>query len=301
MGKIKRIILLSMFVFPFIFPCLLYGEQVVQIRGSGVIVLFEEPLKKAAMEVIDIYPGLITELENTLRWKLHYEPAVLLIKDRETFWKIVRNDLIVACAIPEKKSIVIDYSRMNISPFTLGTTLKHELCHLLLHQYVPEGKLPKWLDEGIAQWVSNGMAEIIMDRSDSVLSRVSLTGNYIPIGDLTERFPGSREALLLAYDESKSLVEYIVGEYGIGAILDILRNLRNGDTIDTAVPASISIPLDELEEKWHASLNKKIIWVTWLSDNLYGILFFLMAMVTIFAFFKLLKRKKIAYMEEDDD
>ena len=300
MKKIKAIIFFSLFALLVIFSEPLHGEQILKIKGDGISVLFEEPLQNAAAEVAEIYPGLITELEKTLRWKLDYEPTVLLVKNRETFQKMAGSNLVVAYAIPQKKSIVIDYSRMNVSPFNLGTTLKHELCHLLLHRYIPRERLPKWLDEGIAQWVSNGIAEIIMDRSQSILTRVSLTGNYIPINDLAERFPQDRKSLHLAYDESKSLVEYIVSEYGSDGIQKILENLRNGDEINSAMQKGISISLDKLEKNWHAHLNKRIVWFTYLSNNLYGILFFFAAMITIFAFFRLLKRKS-DYKEEDDD
>ncbi len=300
MKKIKAIVLFSLFALLVIFSEPLHGEHILKIKGNGISVLFEEPLQNAATEVAEIYPGLITELEETLRWKLDYEPTVLLIKNRETFQKMAGSNLVVAYAIPQKRFIVIDYSRMNVSPFNLGTTLKHELCHLLLHRYIPREKLPKWLDEGVAQWVSNGIAEIIMDRNQSILTRVSLTGNYIPINDLAERFPQNRESLLLAYDESKSLVEYIVSEYGSDGILKILENLRNGDEINSAMQKVISISLNELEKNWHAHLNKRLVWFTYLSNNLYGILFFFAALITIFAFFKLLKRKN-DYEEEDDD
>ena len=299
MKKIKAIVLFSLFALLVIFSEPLHGEQIVKIKGNGISVLFEEPLQNAATEVTEIYPGLITELEKTLRWKLNYEPTVLLVKNRETFQKMAGSNLVVAYAIPQKRFIVIDYSRMSVSPFNLGTTLKHELCHLLLHQYIPGERLPKWLDEGVAQWVSNGIAEIIMDRSQSILTRVSLTGNYIPINDLAERFPQDRESLHLAYDESKSLVEYIVSEYGSDGIRKILENLQDGDEINSAIQKGISISLNELEKNWHAHLNKKIVWFTYLSNNLYGILFFFAALITIFAFFRLLKRKND--YEEDDD
>jgi len=57
--------------------------------------------------------------------------------------------------------IVIDSSRMNVNPFTLSVTAKHELAHLLLHHKINRTHLPRWLDEGFAQWASDGISEII--------------------------------------------------------------------------------------------------------------------------------------------
>ncbi len=297
--KMKKLFLFSLFALLIVSFKPVYGEQLVTVKGNGVTVLFEEPLRNAAEEVINIYPGLIAELGKKLKWKLDYEPEVLLIKNRKTFQKMARSDLVVAYAVPQRKFIVIDYSRMNISPFNLGTTLKHELCHLLLHHHIPGGRLPKWLDEGVAQWVSDGIAEIIMDRRQSVLTRVALTGNYISINNLAEGFPQDKQALLLAYEESKSFIEYIVGQFGSDGIIKILTNLRNGDEINSAIQKGISISLYELEKNWHAHLSKGIIWLIYLSNNLYEILFFLAALITIFGFLKLLKRK-FDYKDSDD-
>jgi len=299
MRKTKKIFLFSLFALLIVSSQPLYGEQLDVVKGNGVSVLFPEPLKNAAEEVADIYPGLITELEKTLKWKLGYEPKVLLVKDRTIFRKMAGSALVVAYAVPQRKIIAIDYSRMNTSPFNLETTLKHELCHLLLHRHIPEGKLPKWLDEGVAQWISNGIAEIIMDRSRHILIRAALTGSYIPIDDLAKSFPQDRQALLLAYEESKSFVEYIVGRFGSDGLRKILENLKNGDGIGAAIEDGASISLYELEKRWHTHLSKRITWFTYLSNNLCRLLFFLAAMLTIVGFIRVLKRKK-DYKEEDD-
>lgn len=47
------------------------------------------------------------------------------MKDSATFRKFARNDLITAVAIYQKDLVVIDYSKMGVRPFSLGTTLKH--------------------------------------------------------------------------------------------------------------------------------------------------------------------------------
>jgi len=69
MKKMKTIVLFSLFVLPVVFLEPLYGEQIVKIKENGINVLFEESLENAAIEVADICPGLITELEETLIWE----------------------------------------------------------------------------------------------------------------------------------------------------------------------------------------------------------------------------------------
>lgn len=278
-----------------------YAEQTGIVQTNEVIVLFEEPLRLAGKEVADIYPGLKRELEKTLGLRLDFKPKVLLINERKTFERMAGSNLIVAFAVPQKRLVVIDYSKMHTHPFTLRTTLKHELCHLLLGHHIRRAHLPKWLDEGVAQWVSDGIAEIIMDQKRSVLKEATLSGDYIGMDHLTESFPDDRESLLLAYEESKSLVEYVNSKFGKDGIRTILNHLKDGDEVDVAIQKGLSIPLDELERRWHHHLRKSTTWFTYLARNLYGILFFLAAVITIYGFIRLLiKKRRYEDLDEDD-
>ncbi|GBE36444.1 hypothetical protein BMS3Bbin07_00591 [bacterium BMS3Bbin07] len=280
----------------------LYAEQIELgiIRNREIIVQFEKPLKNAAKEVENIYPDIKAGLEKTLGWRVTFRPTVVLIKDSKTFLKMAGNNQFVAFAVPRKNLIVIDYSKMKTHPFTLEITLRHELCHLLLHHYIREGNLPRWLDEGVSQWVSGGIAEIIMDTKRSPLKDAVLSGRFIPVSALAEGFPKDKKSLLLAYEESKSIVEYMGREYGSKGVLEVLNNLKNGDGVDAAIQKALKIPVQELEIRWHKQLKRRITWFTYLSNNLYEILFFLAALITIAGFIRLLMRKR-NYKDDYDD
>jgi hypothetical protein len=286
------------FLFLIIFFETIFAEVTGVIEKEEVVVHFIGTFSPAAQEIADIYPKVKADLERTLGWKANFKPTILLIKDRKNFQRIVGNKLIVAYAVPKKGLIVIDYSKMKIHPFTVESLLKHELCHLLLHQYIKEDSLPKWLDEGIAQWVSNGIAEIIMDNRKSVLDKAILTGRNIPIRYLVDRFPEDKESLLLAYEESKSFVEYIRNNYGDEGIRRVLESLKDGKGIHEAIQEELSISLVRLEKEWLKDYNKWINWFKFLSSNLYEILFFLAALITILGFIRMLMKKR-EYKDEE--
>lgn len=270
----------------------LHGKERPVLYREGVIVVFDEPLAGAANEVADIYPVIKRELEKTFTWSVNFRPTVLLVRKSQDFQRLTGNDLFVAFVVPAEKFIAIDYSKMRAHPFSIGTALKHEMCHLLLHSYIKKENLPRWLDEGIAQWVSDGMAEIIMNQRRSVLYETLLSGEKINIYHFTERPPRDKRALFLAYEGSKSLVEYIVREFGTAGILLILKYLREGSPIDVAILEALSISFDELDRKWQNHLKKKVSWFVFLSAHLYEILFFLAAVLMIIGFLKRLMEKK---------
>jgi hypothetical protein len=277
-----------------------HGEQTGAIQRDDVIVFFEHPLEPAAKTLLDIYPAVRGEIEEVLEWKLDFRPTVILVDGRKKFEQMAGSPWTVAFAVPEKRLIVIDYSKMNTRPFTLRVTLKHELSHLLLHHYIQRAHLPKWIDEGVSQWVSDGIAELIIDTKRSGLKEATLSGNYIPIDALTERFPLEKKSVLLAYEQSKSLIEYMDREFGRDRILGVLENLRNGEEVQVAIGKGLSLSLEELEGRWHAHLRKRTTWFTYLTRNLYGILFFLMAVITVYAFVRVLRKRK-AYRDQEDD
>ena len=276
----------------------LYAQQTGIIQSDEVVILFEKPLRVAAEEAFHIFPKIKTDLENVFGWKLKFRTTIVLINDRERFRQMTGNSLVVAYVVPQKDLMVIDYTRTNTDPFSLGIIMKHELCHLALHNQIRKGRLPRWLDEGISQSVSDGIAEIVMSRKRSLLDGAVLSGKLFSIRSLNDTFPASEDSLLLAYEQSKSFVDFISHEFGQEGILDLLKHLADGDNIEVAVRKSFSVSLDELERRWQNNLKERTTWFTYLANNLYGFLFFFAALITIGGFVRVLIKKK---RYEDND
>jgi hypothetical protein len=285
---------------PLLLPSVCAAQQSA-LQDPNVVVIYDLPLDNAAREIIRIYPELKLELEELFEWGLGIRPQVLLVGDTRAFQKITGNSLLVAFAVPEEDLIVIDYSRMNIHPFTLNITLKHELCHLLLHQNISRENLPKWLDEGICQWASDGIGELFVNQNLSGLDAAVMSGRIIPFKKLAHYFPRDKASLMLAYEQSKSVIGYIERQYGNGAILSLLDHLKNGDSLEEAATNRLGISLDRLEKQWLDHLESTPRWLVFLANNIYGILFFLAAILTFLGFVRLLRHRKRVYEEWEED
>jgi hypothetical protein len=97
-------------------------------------------------------------------------------------------------------------------------------------------------------------------------------------------------------------VEFITQEFGRKKLLDLLKHMENGDEVDVAILKSFSIPPDELQRRWHTHLKKRITWFTYLASNLYGILFFLAALITVAGFVRVaIKKRRYEDEEESPD
>lgn len=270
------------------------------LENDDTVVVYEPPLNEAARTVLRIFPHLRQELAENLGWRLNVKPRIVLIKANQTFQKISRNDLIVAFAVPDQNLIVIDYSRMAKRPFNLSTTLKHEMCHLLLHEHITGDNLPKWFDEGVCQWVSDGIGEIFIDKGWSGLDAAVMANQTFRLSQIANRFPGQKAGLMLAYEQSKSIVFYIDRQYGKQTILNILNDLRNGESIEAAVAQNMDLDLYQLEEEWLQHLESTPRWLVFLANNIYAILFFAAALLSIVGFIRVIIRRR-AYTDELDD
>lgn len=268
------------------------------IEDKSAIVTFDAPLQNAASEALKLYPDIRADLAKDLGWKSDLRPEIILVKDTAAFRRTSESDLVVAQALPRENLIVIDYSRMNVQPFTLGSTLKHELCHLELHRNI--ANLPRWFDEGVCQWVTGDLSEIMNTGGQSIFREAALSNRLISLDGLTQRFPTDGRDLILAYEESKSVIEYIKKEFGNAGVRDILAHMSKGNDLESAIRKSLSISQDELERRWRASMTTKTSWFSYVGDNLYEILFVLAALITFYGFLRVLKRKR-EYKEEEED
>ena len=282
-----------------IIPVQVIHAEIRTIQTKDFTVSYEERLANVAAEVAQVYPVVSQELVETLKWEMDFRPKIILTGDRDAFRKIVGMDIITAFALPDRDLIVVDTSRVYTKPFTLRSTLKHEICHLLLHHNIDSRLLPRWIDEGVCQWASGGVAELMADDGGRILTKAAVSDRLISIRELA-RFPMDEPSLILAYEESKNIVEYIVGDFGKTELMQILENLKEGDTINGSVQKSLGLPLSELESKWHSSLKRKYTWFAYLSANLYTIIFSLAALITVYGFIRLIQKKR-AYKDDEGE
>lgn len=276
------------------------ADMLKTIQRPGVSVRYQDNLKTAAVQVADLYVKVKKELEAELGWTYEPAPEIVLIRDNDYFLKMARNPYVAAFAVPDRRLVVIDYSRMVQNPFSIDITLKHEVCHLILHHHIRSDRLPKWLDEGVAEWISDGPGEILRDPKIFYLDDALLSGHFIPLKDLKHKFPENRKLLILAYEESKSVVQYIAKRYGRKGVLGILNHLKNGYEIRLAVEKSLDVTLDELEMKWRESLKKQSTWMTYIALYIYEIIFLAAAFLTVVGFIRFLIKKR-AYKDDEDD
>jgi hypothetical protein len=283
----------------FIYAIPVHAGQLETLNTNDASIFYEHPLFGPAHELAGLFPSVRKELEISLGVPIDFRPAVILVSNEVAFEQIVGNRLIVAYAVPDKMLMVIDYARSSKDPFNTRTIIKHELCHLVLHRHIQ--KLPRWLDEGVSQWVSGGFAELFSEKRDSYLRWATISGGLISLNAMDNGFPQDEPGLVLAYEESRSIVDYIVFRYGKNGITNILTALKNGKPLEDAIMISLGTPMPELEKDWRQSIRTWAALLIFIMGNIYSIIFFLAALATVAGYVRYRIRRRRFIEEEDED
>ena len=136
----------------------------------------------------------------------------------------------------------------------LARVLRHEFIHALLHERmgVQAGRLPTWLNEGLAMQLAG---DPWPDIDQFVRGDVRL----IPLNLLEGGWGGlSTEAATVAYLEGNSATLYLIDRFGMNTVGEILGHLKAGQSIAAAMQDKLFMPYDQFQRQWVENLNEKL-------------------------------------------
>lgn len=135
----------------------------------------------------------------------------------------------------------------------VGIVVPHELVHLVFDTAVdnPYRFPPRWLNEGLAVYLSQGYD--VSDRGR--VEDAAADGSLMPLTGLTGQFPTTFDRFALAYAESVSAVEHLVRSYGQDALVRLVRSYRDGITDDEAFARAIGIDVAAFQAAWLAEVG----------------------------------------------
>lgn len=270
------------------------------IRVDNLIVSHVAGLAPAAAQVVDIYKPLRSHVRQALGIDLRQVNVQIAVLDDCHFQQLVGNRNIIGFAYPPENLIVIDYSAHNADIIKLRATIKHELSHLFLHGLSPRG-MPKWLDEGIAQWVSGGYSEIRQPGDEWTVAMASLSGRVIPLRELDSSFPSNDVQLKLAYAESLSAVDFLIDSHGRDALRDFISHVATGLDASEAFVRSTGSSIKEFEIRWETQTLKHASLYAFIKTHLYEVLFMLASVALVLGFLRTYYRIRTYRDDEGDD
>jgi hypothetical protein len=135
----------------------------------------------------------------------------------------------------------------------VDTLVAHELTHLVFDSATdnPFNGPPRWLNEGVAVYLSEGYSPTRRDPVERAVER----GELIPIVGLGGLFPTTLDEFLLAYGESVSAVDFFVRTYGEEKLWALVRSYAEGVSDDDAFSAATGADVATFNAAWMGSLG----------------------------------------------
>lgn len=155
--------------------------------------------------------------------------------------------------IPDTRTMFADIGPGEIQSDYVETVVPHELTHLVFSIATknPYHEPPRWLDEGLAVYLSEGgpgprAADLEAGIQDNVL---------IPLDGLSGFFPSTPRAFRLAYAEAVSAVDFFIRSYGKAALVQLIRSYADGVSDDAAFRAATGASVAAFGAAWIADLG----------------------------------------------
>ena len=128
----------------------------------------------------------------------------------------------------------------------------HEVTHILVHRAGEGalGRVPSWLNEGLAEYGNIQPGESY----DRALNHAIRTNNLLPITAMDGQ-PGTPEDVIIFYGQARSIVRFMVDEYGAEKMRELMATIKSGKNVRTAIPLVYGVTPLELENQWRDRLG----------------------------------------------
>ena len=145
----------------------------------------------------------------------------------------------------------------------LTQVLDHEITHVLLGQAFGRQPVPRWLQEGLAQWVAGEIGPDLPAR----IGRGTWRRDLFTLEELTRDFPKDPTDADLAYAQSADLIAFVATEYGEDAIPTLVQSMASGRPVNAAFLDATGQLADEVDAQWRARLSRGHISLAPLADD----------------------------------
>ena len=128
--------------------------------------------------------------------------------------------------------------------------VSHEVTHLATAEAARRAypRIPAWLKEGLAEYGNLAPTS----EYDDALARGILDRRIRPLSDLIT-LQGAPQDIMIGYGQSRSVVSYMVAEYGEAKIAELMQAIQGTFDIDQALLRVYGLDLYGLDNQWRTA------------------------------------------------
>ncbi|MBX3237891.1 MAG: hypothetical protein KF814_17240 [Nitrospiraceae bacterium] len=136
----------------------------------------------------------------------------------------------------------------------LTRVLRHEFVHALIHDELGanSGTIPTWLNEGLAMQLAGDQWQELKDvihGEQALMPLTALEGSW-------DTLPA--ETASVAYAEANSATHYLIDQFGMHKVHEILAHLKARQTITAAIHDKLLMSYDHFQQQWADNFGGKL-------------------------------------------
>jgi hypothetical protein len=237
------------------------------------------------------------KLRELIQDSLSYRPDLYVVGDLDQFKELVGSrfpDWGAAAAIPSMRRIVIKSPDRFVIQRSLSELVMHEYSHLALADRLGIREAPRWLDEGLAMYVSAewGWSENL------AMSKAAVLRQFVKFSEINRvnRFNAGKAEV--AYSQSFLAVKYFVDQYGVAALNVLLDNIAAGQPLDSGLMRATGSVEAAFEKEFHEYLAQRYNVTSLFMDTIW--LWIFLAFVVIIGGFLKFRRRRQYYRKWEE-
>jgi len=229
-------------------------------RARHVLIYYKEApidfVKTVEKEAEDAYKEITKNLGfyRTESWSFDDRAKIYIYDDREDYIENSKQHKWSHGSASARKKTIRTFPTAH---GFFDSTLLHELAHIILREFIGyRSWVPLWFDEGVA--MHQERAKRFGSNRD--VRKAMEEGKFIPLEDLGRMRLTSatdEETILLFYAEAASIIHYLITELGDFRFVQLCRNLKKGDSFETALKSAYGRfeTIKELGKAWERYLE----------------------------------------------
>ena len=169
-----------------------------------------------------------------------------------------------AVAIPDRMEMIVPSGR-----FWPGSraeevrVLRHEWAHLALAHEMGRLRIPRWFNEGYAEWAAGGWLE----GGGLKLSLALAFGGAPPLDSISLGWPRERVPAEVAYLLSASVIQYLVESSGIDGLEAFIAAWKESGSFADGMREVYGASPGQLEGAWRKWVKRRYGWLMVLSHS----------------------------------
>ena len=282
-------------------PWAAWGAEWDEITTENFAFLYPPGQRAAAQRLADQAEELRKKTLQMIGVDFKERTRVYLAPDRETYESIQPRSIVpewsVGVAFPDSNLIIVytpQAARELGHDYNMVQVFHHEFCHVALGMAIRDVKVPRWLEEGFAQYQAGEWTAGNSFR----MTIAYLTGSLIPLNDLMHSWPKGEGRARLAYMESFGFVAFL---HRTGRLPRIIRLMSQGVPAETAVYRATGYSTSVLEKRWSRYMQRRHTWLALIMrpDFIWSSMAVLFLVVYLIVRRRMKKKYRLMELEEE--